>query len=206
MAGVDNKSETAIANLALGHLGISDEISNIDTDRSAEGLACKRFFTTARDIMLRDFRSHFATTFATLSLVEENPNDEWAYSYRYPSDCLFFKRILSGIRNDTRETRIPHKIASDSVGRLIFTDKSSAECEYTRIADNPLLWPDDVILAVSYLLASFIAPRLNRGDGLKLGDRAYELYQIAKSNADSNADAEEQQEEPPEAESIRARE
>lgn len=205
MAGVDNKSETAIANLSLGHLGISEEISNIDTERSVEALACKRYFTTARDTAFRDLRCTFAVKFATLSLIEENPNSEWAYSYRYPSDCLFFKRILSGIRNDTRETRVPYKIASDSTGKLIFTDKEIAECEYTRLVLSPMLWPDDFILAVSYLLAALIAPRLTRGDGLKLGDRAYELYQIAKSTADSNSDAEEQQEEPPEAESIRAR-
>lgn len=205
MAGVDNKSETAVANLALGHLGISEEISNIDTDRSAEGLACKRYFTTARDMALRDFRCPFAVKFATLSLVEENPNSEWDYSYRYPSDCLFFKRILSGTRNDTNQTRTPYKIASDGVGRLIYTDKADAECEYTRLVDSQMLWPDDFILAVSYLLASLIAPRLTRGDGIKLGDRAYELYMAMKATADSNADAEEQSEENPEAESIRAR-
>jgi hypothetical protein len=206
MAGVDNKSETAIANLALGHLGISQEISNIDTDRSEEGLTVKRFFTTARDMAFRDLRCPFLTQFASLSLVEENPNSEWGFSYRYPSNCLFFRRILSGFRNDTRETRVPYKIASDSVGRLIYTDKALAECEYTRSGASLMLWPDDFILATSYLLASLIAPRLTRGDGVKLGDRALQMYELMKHTSDSNADAEEQLETPPEAESIRARE
>lgn len=206
MAGIDNKSETAVCNLALGHLGISAEINNLTTEKSAEASACRRYFTTARDVALRDLKCPFATEFATLALVEEDPNDEWSYSYRYPSNCLFFRRILSGTRNDTRETRVPYKIASDAIGKLIYTDKENAECEYTRKIDDQILWPDDFILAVSYLLASLIAPRLTRGDGIKLGDRALELYNMTKQTTEANADSEEQQEEPPNAESITARE
>lgn len=205
MPGIDNKSEVAICNLALGHLAISSEINNLTTEKSAEASACRRYFTSARDESLRDLKCTFATKFADLSLVESNPTSEWQYSYRYPSDCLFFRRILSGTRNDTQESKIPYRIASDDVGKLIFTDQPSAECEYTKLADNPLLWPDDFILTVSYLLAHMIAPRLTRGDGIKLGDRALELYTWMKTVAESNANGEEHQEEPPEAESIRAR-
>jgi hypothetical protein len=206
MPGVDNKSETAICNLALGHLGISTEINNLSTERSAEASACRRYFSTAKDASLRDLRCPFATKFKTLSLVENNPNQEWSFSYRYPSDCLFFRRILSGTRNETSDTRVPYKIASDEIGKLIYTDRHNAECEYTKIVDNQMLWPDDFILAVSYLLASLIAPRLTKGDGLKLGDRAYELYNLMKHTTEANADSEQQGEVPPEAESIRARE
>jgi len=181
MPGVDNKSETAVCNLALGHLGISAEINNLTTEKSAEASACRRYFTTARDVALRDLKCTFATEFATLALVEENPNDEWAYSYRYPSNCLFFRRILSGTRNDTSGSRIPYKIASDDVGKLIYTDRQYAECEFTKLASDQMLWPDDFILAVSYLLAGLIAPRLTRGDGIKLGDRSLELYKDRKS-------------------------
>jgi hypothetical protein len=206
MPGVDNKSETAVCNLALGHLGISAEINNLTTEKSAEASACRRYFSTAKDVALRDLKCTFATEFATLALVEENPNDEWAYSYRYPASCLFFRRILSGTRNDTSGSRIPYKIASDAVGKLIYTDRQYAECEFTKQVDDQMLWPDDFILAVSYLLASLIAPRLTRGDGVKLGDRALELYNLMKQTTEANADAEQQGEEPPEAESIRARE
>jgi hypothetical protein len=206
MPGVDNKSETAVCNLALGHLGISAEINNLTTEKSAEASACRRYFSTARDVALRDLKCTFATEFATLALVEENPNEEWAYSYRYPSDCLSFRRILSGTRNDTIETRVSYRLASDDAGKLIYTDKASAECEYTRMVDNVLLWPDDVIMAVSLLLAGLISPRVTRGDGVKLGDRALGLYDTMKRAAESNAEGEEQNEQPPEAESIRARE
>lgn len=203
---VDNKSPEAICNMALGHLGISSEIGNLTTEKSAEAFACRRFFTQCRDIAMRDMRVPFASHIATLALVEEEPNSEWSYSYRYPSDCLFFKRILSGDRNGASSTRVPYKISSDSSGKLILTDKEDAECEYTRLIEDPLMWPDDFILAMSYLLASMMAARLTNGDGLKLGDRAMQMYDLLKHTSDSNADAEEQNDEAPDAESIRARE
>jgi hypothetical protein len=182
MPGVDNKSEEAICNLALGHLGVSEEINNLTTERSATASACRRYFTTARDIAQR-----------------------WGYSYRYPSGCLYFRRILSGTRNETSDSRIPYRIASDDIGKLIYTDKPDAECEFTKSIDNILLWPDDLILAVSFLLAGLIAPRVTRGDGVKLGDRAMAAYAQMKSMSEANAEGEEQAEENPEAESIRAR-
>jgi hypothetical protein len=206
MPGIDNKSETAVCNLALGHLGISEEINNLTTEKSAEASACRRYFSTAQGVALRDLKCTFATEFAPLALVEETPNEEWAYSYRYPSNCLFFRRILSGTRNDTSGTRVPYKLASDAVGKLVYTDKQNAECEFTKLVSDQMLWPDDFILAVSYLLAALIAPRLTRGDGVKLGDRALELYNLTKQTTEANADSEQQGEEPPEAESIRARE
>jgi hypothetical protein len=192
--------------MALGHLGISSEIGNLTTEKSAEASACRRFFTQCRDIAMRDMRVPFASHITTLALVKEAPNSEWDYAYRYPSDCLFFKRILSGARNDTSTTRVPYKITSDESGKIILSDKQVAECEYTRLIEDPLMWPDDFILAMSYLLASMMSARLTKGDGLKLGDRAMQMYDLLKHTSDSNADAEEQNDEAPEAESIRARE
>ena len=55
-------SKTVICNLSLSHLGISKEISNIDTERSAAAEACRRWFNLARDETFRDFNWPFATT------------------------------------------------------------------------------------------------------------------------------------------------
>src|SRR5665648_440114 len=96
-------SATEICNMALGHLASGKEIANLETERSAEAIACRRFFDSARDAVLRDFSWPFATKIKALSLIEEDPNSEWAYSYRYPTDCLNFRRILSGTRTDTRD-------------------------------------------------------------------------------------------------------
>lgn len=199
------ESPTEICNLALSHLGISKQIANIDSENSTEAKACRIFFTTVRDAILRDFAWPFATKIAELGLVEENPNDEWAYSYRMPSDCLFDRRILSGIRTDNQDSKIPYKITQDATALLIFTDQSDAELEYTVREPRVNLWPSDFCIAVSFRLASYIAPMLTGGDQFKLGDRAIKYYQFELGKAQSNAFNEEQPDKKVEAESIRAR-
>lgn len=199
-------STTAIANLAISHLGIGKEIANLITERSAEAQACRRFYETARDITLRDFSWPFATKINALGLVEEDPNDEWGFSYRYPTDCLKLRRILSGIRNDTRQTRIPYRVTRDESGLLIYTDAEDAELEYTINESDVGRFPPDFVMALSFLLAGYVAPRLTGGDPFKLGNRALELYQFELSKARSSAANEEQPDDLPESEFIRTRE
>jgi len=98
------ESDTALCNLAISHLGSSSEIANVETERSKEAAACRRFLSDTKREAFRDLKPPFATVIETLSLVEEDPNSEWSFSYRYPTDCSFFLRILSGTRNDSRQS------------------------------------------------------------------------------------------------------
>jgi len=200
------ESSTEICNLALSHLAINSQISNLDSESSAEARACRLFFNITRDAVLRDFAWPFATKIETLSLVEANPNDEWDYSYRVPSDCLFHRRILSGVRNDTQDSKIPYRIIQDDDGLLILTDQSDAELEYTIRESRVNHWFSDFCLAMSFRLASYIAPQVTGGDPFKLGDRAIKFYQYELAKAQNNAFNEQQSDAKIEAESIRARE
>lgn len=199
-------SKTEICNLALSHLGIGSEISNIETEHSQEATACKRFYETAKDATLREFSWPFATKLVTLGLVEEEPNSEWAYSYRYPTNAIKLKRILSGIRNDTRQSRVPYRLSKDDTGILILTDKENAEVEFIERVDNPQFYPSDFTMALSYKLAYLVAPRLTGGDPFKLKQQVAQLYQIEIAMAMNTAASEEQDEELPESEFIRMRE
>lgn len=198
-------SNVEIANLALSHLGHGKEISDLTTDRSQEALVCNRFFSTVRDATLRDFSWPFATKYASLALIEEDPNDEWGFSYRYPSDCLMLRKILSGIRNDTRQSKIPYEIARDDSGFIIYTDQEDAKVKYTVKTEDPSFFTPDFVLALSYRLAAYIAPRLTAGDPYKLGDKAMQMYLAEISNAQALSKDEQQEEEEPEAELIRSR-
>lgn len=198
-------SKTEICNMALGHVGVGREISNVDSERSEEALACRRFFDQARDETLREYAWPFATKLANLGLIVQNPNTEWGYSYRYPSDCLEFRRILSGKRTDTPDSRVPYKIGQDDQGQIIYTDIPSAQCEYTTQITAIERFPADFRAALSLLLATYIAPRVTGGDPFKLGDRAMRLYQFKLTRAEVAAGNEEQPDRTPEAESIRAR-
>lgn len=199
-------SKTEICNLALSHLGIGKEISNIETDTSAEANTLRRFYDTTLEEVLRDFAWPFATKFAALGLVEEDPTDEWGYSYRYPSDCLHVKRVLSGLRNDTRQSRVPFKLGQDDTGTLIYTDMDDAEIEYTVREEDTSRYPSDFTIALSYKLAFYSAPRLAAGDPFGLANKAMQMYAMTVAKAANNALAEEQVEEDVQAEYIRARE
>ncbi len=198
-------SKTEIVNLALTHLGVGKEVANIETEKSEAAITARRVYDTARDVTLRDYPWPFTTRIAALALVEEEPNTEWAYSYRYPTDCLNIRRILSGLRNDNRQTRAPYKIAGDDSGSLIWADEEDAQIEYTAKSTNPLVYAADFTLAFSYQLAYLMAKRLTSGDPFKLGDQALQLYQVELSRASASAFNEQQDEEVPESELERAR-
>ena len=197
-------TETEIANLALGHIAIGKTIANLD-EKSEEARTIKRIYDIAKNAVLRAFDWPFSTKILALSLVEEEPNTEWAYSYRYPSDCLKIRRILSGLRNDTHQSRSRYKISQDTAGKLIFSDEEDAEAEYTAGGLSQQFWPEDFKLAFSFYIAFLVAPTLTMGDPNKLGDRAFKLYEAMGTRAAANSANEEQPDEIPEAESIRAR-
>ena len=199
-------SKTEICNLALSHLSVEKEISNIDTDRGSEAAVCRRYFEISRDDTMRDFDWPFASKILALALIEEGPNDEWDFSYQYPSDCMRLRRILSGIRNDSRQTRVPYKLASSGTSTIVYTDKEDAEVEYTVKITDSSLFPADFILALSYKLAMYIAPRITGGDPFKLAARAERLYIDQIGKAKDNAVNEQQDEEPVESEFVRSRE
>ncbi len=198
-------SSTRISNMALGHLGQSKRISEFNTDKSAAADTCRLWYPIALDEVLRDFSHPFLTKIEDLGLVEEDPNSEWGYSYRYPSNCLMFRRILSGIRNDSRQTKVPYRIAQDGTGKLIFTDQSEAQAEWSVHDTDMSRWPVDLRAALALLMAFYMAPSITAGDPFKLGDRAFKAYELMISKAKANALNEQQDEEPPESEAIRAR-
>jgi len=199
-------SKTEICNLALSHLGIGKEISDIITEKSAEADVCRRFYNLALEAVLRDVNWPFATKFKSLALIEQDPNEEWSFSYRYPTDCLKVRRILSGIRNETTDSRVPYKIAQDDSGLAIFTDIEDATIEYTVREEDGTLYTPDFVMAFSYRLAHYIGPRIAGSDFVELGQRIFQLYQIEVSNAAAVAFNEEQGDRMPESELVRSRE
>ncbi len=202
-------SKTEICNMALSNLGVGKEIANIDTEQSEEARACRRYYDTARDATLRDFAWPFAQKRASLSLIEtfsgSTSTVEWTYSYRYPSDCIKFQRIKSGIRNDTRQSRVPFQILKDEAARIIYSDEENAEGVYTQRVDDPSFYPPDFELAFSFRLASLVAPRLAKGDpfGLRQSNMNMYLEEISRAKAASMNEI--QDEERPNSELQRAR-
>lgn len=198
-------TDVAICNMALRHCGVSTEIANLTTENSEAANACRRFYEITRDAVLRDFEWPFATRFVALALLSTNPSDEWEYAYRYPTDCLKFRRIESGNRLDTEQTLTKYRVASDDEGLVLLTDKEDAVAEYTVRAENAGIYHPDFALALSYRLAMEIAPSITAGDPFNLVQKIAALYLDALQVAQANAGNEEKDEEERTSEWERAR-
>jgi hypothetical protein len=151
-------SVVQICNLALSRVGISRQISSMD-ERSQESVTCGLFYEPMRDTVLRDFPWPFASTYADLGLVTQNPNDEWLYAYRYPSDCVRALRLPLG--DGRGKAGAPFCVSSDTAGLLVFTDQATATLQYTRRVEDPSLFTADFAIALSWRIASEIARPLS---------------------------------------------
>lgn len=198
-------TKTELSNMAISHLGTGMTIANLDTEDSEEAAVCRTFFDTAFEATLREFDWPFARVYEELTLVKEDPTEEWAYAYRYPSDCQMLRKILSGTRNETRSTRVPFAISKDASGRLVFTDQYDPVARYTQEITDLSLCTADFNIAFSFKLAMYIAPRLTQGDPYKLKQEMQSSYMAEISNAKALAINEEQPDQAPESEFIRAR-
>lgn len=194
----------AMYNVALRAVANGVEVQN-ENENSAAANACRRMYPTARDQVLGDFPWPFATITAALGLVATRPNPNWLYSYRYPADCVKAQAIASVTwmtRNPGSGQIIPYAIGADTEGSLIYCDLVNASLTYTQRITEPGRFSSSLARAVAFQLAYLIAPSVTGGDPSRLGDRAYQLYLSAVSQAQADALNETQPDPQPDAEWI----
>lgn len=203
-----SSQKTQIGNMALIRLGVSKIVANVDTESSTEARLIRTVFDDERDDVLRDFPWPFARKIADLGLVggteDEAVNSDWQYSYQYPADCIYARRLVTVAgRNNT--TPPPFVIGSDdSSGQLIFTDESDAQLEYTRRVSEPDLFDPIFRSALSWKIAMSIAGPLSRiKEAVQLAFKGF-AFDIARAQA--RAMNESQQDDPAESEFVRSRE
>jgi len=199
-------TKTEIGNLSLLHLGITKRLSNLDSDTTPQANIINIVFDICRRKFIREFDFPIQTDIVTLNLIQECPNDEYRYEYQYPTGSVKVRRILSGIRNDSRQTRIHYRVVKGPTTKAIWTDQQDAKAEITVDETDTSIFDDDSVMALSFLIAYYIAPALTDGDPNNLGAAAKVKYEEERASARANAANEEQPEEDPEAENIRFRE
>lgn len=181
-------NKTEIANLALLHVGVSMRISDFD-ERTKEARVIREVYDTALEEILRETKWPHASKTAPLALVsaeDEAYNGTYFYAYRYPSDCLFARGIVTNVRPDTVDSKISYEIGSDASGRLILTNTPNASLMYTFRQTDTALFPTDFCVALAYRIASLIAPTMIRDVG-KLTPLVKELYALSVSKAKGTA-------------------
>lgn len=193
-------SEVEICNMGLGYVGVAREIDALD-EGSTESDQCQRYYTQTRDATLRDFAWPFANKVQALALVAEDPNDDWSFAYRYPTDCLKALRLVTGDRVATAPP--PFEIGHDDAGKLIYTDQAEAVLKFTRRIEDPELFDPAFVECLAWRMGSKLAIPLSRSE--KERDYAFKRYQHELSVARALAANEGQLDSAPEAESIRER-
>lgn len=200
-------SRTSICNIALARIGVSRRLNNVDTERSLEAQTMRTFIDEDIAYVLRDFPWPWATAYVNLSLVagsaSEMANADWRYSYRYPTDCMYARRLV--LEQLGRDNPNPPKwrIGRDSQGKLIFTNEEDAVLEYTQRIDDVAEFDSMFVSQLAWKLGAGAAPSLSRVKNM--AETCMSIYEIDKTKAQSRALNEAQQSDPQEAEMIRAR-
>lgn len=166
-------------NVALGRIGISKQIANVATDRSAESTSIRLNYNEAIQTTLRDFPWPFATRYAQLAVLNAGvrPNTDWRYAYRQPSDCLFERRLVVSRTDVANPDAVPFQLSSDfdpgdaaaeppvasSGGGIIFTNLPNAVLEYTARPKCPHTKSEPLFRdAAAWKIAEMSAPALSR--------------------------------------------
>lgn len=213
-------SKTKIANMALSHLGSTDTIQNIDTEKSAPAAAVRLWYDAARLCALEDADWSCARARQVLAAHSiDPPENRWAYRYVYPSDCVaprylenpalgssvFSLYDASGNYSTSNDgNMVPFEIEQASDGsRSLVTDLAEAVLIYTRDEQRTYLFSANLVAAISYKLAHFIAKPVSEDDTSKT-DMA-KAYAAALLHAFANDANQQGQRMPRDADWIRGR-
>lgn len=193
-------SVVQLCNTALSHIGSEARVSSINPpDGSVEAGHCAMFYDLARTELLEPGNWAFSLKRAPLAGVT-NPSTAWAYAYAKPSNCLRALRILRPSIAAAVPTRNlafdPHAddrdgAAFDVEGDVILTNAPDAVLLYVQDVTDSTKFPASFTSALSYLLASYLAgPIIKGNEGVRVGDamrqRAMALADIA-ATASANA-------------------
>jgi len=189
-------SVVQICNMALSHIGSEARVSSISPpDGSVEAGHCAMFYDLARTELLEPGNWAFSLKRAPLAEVT-NPSTGWAYAYAKPSNCLRALRILRpsiAVTVFTQDLVVdPHADDSGSAsfdveGDVIFTNEPDAVLVYVQDVTDSTKFPASFISALSYLLASYLAgPIIKGNEGVRVGDG---MRQRALALADVSATA-----------------
>ena len=157
-----------VINVALVELG-DDAVTDAQQSKASRVVAGQ--YAMERDAMLEEHPWSFATREVSLGLVDDEPQQGFAYSFALPSDYSQANEIVG---------RDIHYVISDS---RLFCDAPSVVLSYVRDATDPALWPDSFKVALGLRLAMRCAKKTT-GHGTtrdRMAKEYKEALKIAKN-------------------------
>lgn len=163
-------SKTDIWNLALSHIGDGDDIDQED-EQSLEAEQCRKFYPVALDMILERHNWDFAMKTAQLATLSQTASRQWTYRYAVPSDYVKAITLAPDLnlltatwlteeqyRRQIETWAKTFEIEADENGAWsILTNEYQAYLKYIYRNENTGNYPAGFVMALSYLLASFLA-------------------------------------------------
>jgi len=194
-------SSVQIANFALSKVGTDSTIESL-TETSSEAKEANLWFSFVREEVLAAFNWQFARKRILLAAHTEDPPDEWAYRYIYPSESLKARFIENPVGLEADPVPFIVELAADDTKSLL-TNQGTATLIYTSsITDTTLYTPWFIESFATMLAAKICFPitgKLNLSQNLET--KARQMLIVAPA-----MDAQEKQDPPPrDGEATRAR-
>lgn len=157
-----------IANLALGRLGVSLAVIDLDTENSTQAKVIRRNLRLSLDTLLEEHDWGFASSHQALSLVTDYANISdsggWRFKYSLPADCLVLREISrDGIfarTNQYEDEKERWEEVYSASGVRIYADVPDAYGRYTVRLNEDIAFPTHFGRALSAQLSLDIAPQL----------------------------------------------
>jgi len=149
-------SEVEICNKALARAGVNSFITALD-NATAEAASCRVLYPPCRDALLATSPWPFAKRRATLAPLSNVTRTGYLYAFLLPADCLVVREIWSGHRRPRADQRIPYAIHNAVDGRILCTDLSAPDIEYTARVTNVTLYHPLFEEALTWALAADLA-------------------------------------------------
>lgn len=153
-------SSTAIANLALSHLG-QMRIENLSDDDAAARWA-NEFYPHARDFVTELQLWRYCKRTAILAETANDRDSDFAYAYERPSDCLSFRYILPLYGAFDPQNPIRYECEGD----VIYTDEYQARGVYAKQVTDTTQFPPSVDAAMGWYLAHLLVQPLRQENAL----------------------------------------
>ena len=165
--------KTEIANLALGRLGVSLAIADLDTDISIQTKVIKRHFRVSLETFLIKHDWSFARKEAALALLSTD-NVRRQYTYEMPADALIIRQLAEdGMFVDLnlyQDQIIPWHELLTTTGTHLITPLPLAYAQYTANLDIDVNFPTHFARGLAAQIAWDIAPSLITNNFGKVAD------------------------------------
>jgi len=155
-----------IANLALGRLGVSLSVIDINVENSNQAKIIRRHFSMSLDTLLEKHPWNFASQSQALALQSDTVNALGVHVYRYalPADCLVLRQIgQEGIfshYNQYEDEKLRWQEIYTGSGPSIETHVAEAYGKYTTKVPDSMGFPNHFGRALAAQLSMDIAPSL----------------------------------------------